>query len=504
MTRPTHNVGSDERFAPTPMDGPVKTLLPIVLIFHPALSPLSGAESRKPLDILLERLSSESSSEKKVAAYGLGALGSRAAVGPLKNRLQDEDPEVRAAAAVALLQLGEAGKPVVDTLGTAMRDTERNDRVGVRFSGIEFTVEMRLIEMPPPATSTIPAMIGLLREKEHALSNMAATVLELYGADAKEAVPDLIGLLRRSPKDKSVRYPVAALRAMSALRAIGPAARDALPALEEAMRSDGSGVGVEAATAILAIQPDHPAALARVSQTIRSGEAGRSLEYGFALSGIREVRHIQANFVPILVETVEDHQRPSSERLRCIRLLGDIGPTAKHAIRTLRRELRSHESLIRTHAAIAMMKIDKSIHTDVLPILRTALQEDGREEAEAVTKYFQGEPPGDVQTRASLQKALRHSNYTVACQASVPLLRSNPAHGEARSLLLRLLKEGAPDNPEIPISLNMASRVAAASAVARLGLRDSEIRTALIDLLSHSEMLPVVVAADALRRIDNQ
>jgi hypothetical protein len=59
----------------------------------------------------------------------------------------------------------------------------------------------------------------------------AATALRHFGADAKAAVPDLIDMVRTS-------YYAAKIAATETLGAIGPAAKEAIPALEKMADED--------------------------------------------------------------------------------------------------------------------------------------------------------------------------------------------------------------------------------------------------------------------------
>ena len=144
--------------------------------------------------------------------------GQEARVGELADQLKSPDAAVRARAAIALDQLGPAAKPAIPALTTALADRNLN----VRY--------------------------------------WSAKVLRGFGPEAKGAVTALIAALKTFPGGSPALdgperyYPDVRSLAADALGAIGPAAKEAIPALKEAMADKSPDVRDSATQAIKKIE----------------------------------------------------------------------------------------------------------------------------------------------------------------------------------------------------------------------------------------------------------
>jgi hypothetical protein len=105
--------------------------------------------------------------------------------------------------------------------------------------------------------AAVPALVDALEDTPQVVQLNAASALATIGADAAEAVPALVKLLRANPgpNGTNLRY-----QAVRTLRAIGPAARSAVPALKEASTDADALVRNEAEAALVAIEGGAPAA----------------------------------------------------------------------------------------------------------------------------------------------------------------------------------------------------------------------------------------------------
>jgi hypothetical protein len=97
----------------------------------------------------------------------------------------------------------------------------------------------------------VPALADALEDPVQVVQLNAAAALATIGADAEEAVPALVKLLRANPgpTGTNLRY-----QAVRTLRAIGPAARSAAPALTEASTDAEALVRHEAEAALAAVE----------------------------------------------------------------------------------------------------------------------------------------------------------------------------------------------------------------------------------------------------------
>ena len=101
------------------------------------------------------------------------------------------------------------------------------------------------------ADEDVPSLIHALHAKKAERRRDAALALGAMGPDAKDAVPALIDVLK-TDSDHGVR-----LFAAASLGAIGPDARDSVPALIDALKADSDiVVRRTAASALGAIGPD--------------------------------------------------------------------------------------------------------------------------------------------------------------------------------------------------------------------------------------------------------
>jgi HEAT repeat protein len=168
-----------------------------------AITGLSALGGRSVVPLIAARLLHDKVAfVRKVAAYGLGRIGSKEATEALAAAFKDKDIEVRGAAAVALGQYLDA--------------------------------------------SAIPALVGALEDKQEFVRAQAAHALGVNGRASAQAVPTLVKLLA-SDKDQEVKR-----QAANALGLIGE--RSAIPALERAQHSTDPYLSQAALEAIVRLR----------------------------------------------------------------------------------------------------------------------------------------------------------------------------------------------------------------------------------------------------------
>jgi len=191
---------------------------------------------------LAKALRSESHAEGVKAAETLANLGDRAAgsASALVEALGAENAELRAHAARTLGKVfqhkGNSTPEVPDTVVPALRKSLEDDNALVRV-----WTALALFKIQPQADLEIKVLTDLLEKPGKALVRVeAAVAIVEMGPRAKDAVPALITALKSQRVSRHAAY---------ALGAIGPDAGEAIPELTKL--SGRSGAAADAARAAL-------------------------------------------------------------------------------------------------------------------------------------------------------------------------------------------------------------------------------------------------------------
>jgi HEAT repeat protein len=193
-----------------------------------------------PLAAYLDKLKSAPKAERPEVLRALGSFGEDAApaLAQLSEALRDSDPQVRAAAAWAISQIGPQAASAIPALGTALSDTDPRVR---SHAALAFRA------MGPAGSPGIPELIRALNDSVDYVRASAVEGLGSMGAAAQTAVKPLIE--RLLAKDE---HGLVLGRVVAALGDMGPAAKEALPVLEQAVKSHR--LSTEAQEAILKIE----------------------------------------------------------------------------------------------------------------------------------------------------------------------------------------------------------------------------------------------------------
>ena len=160
-----------------------------------------SVDAKAAIPALIEGLSSREVDIRRNAAFALGELGSEAepALEVLARAMRkDPDREVRRNAAFALGETGPVALPVL------IKGLNNSD------SGVRRNVAAALVRIGPPA---VPSLIEMLNDSKPVIRQNAAGILGRIGPRAKEAIPALEQAL--SDEDKAFSWTV-----KSALRKI--------------------------------------------------------------------------------------------------------------------------------------------------------------------------------------------------------------------------------------------------------------------------------------------
>lgn len=136
--------------------------------------------------------------ERKKAVLALGEIvkrepGTAPAILPnLGESLKDSDPEVRRVAAAQLGRQGSAAKSLAPKLTDAIADSDKD----VRSAAVQ-----ALADVEPDNTQNVTSIVKALDDKEMDVKKSAVAALGSMGPAAKDALPALQATLKKNDKD---------------------------------------------------------------------------------------------------------------------------------------------------------------------------------------------------------------------------------------------------------------------------------------------------------------
>lgn len=207
--------------------------------------------------------------------------------------LSDAEPDVREAAAAALVR---EGPLAVDALEKALGDPA--------IRGIAMEI---LTAIGPVSKDALDSFIAALSDPDPSHRGDAAIAIAAIGKDGAEAVPQLESLLTSKDSPPGLRYAAA-----YALGRIGPAAKSAASALATLASSTDELMATVATWASLKIEPGNTAlfqsAVPLLRKALRGGEELARLEAAVALGDIGSAA---GEAVPLLELVAEEDPAPS-------------------------------------------------------------------------------------------------------------------------------------------------------------------------------------------------
>lgn len=244
---------------------------------------------------------------------------------------RDNDPEVRIEAAKTIGLIGPsaavAGRgPVVKTLAKALDDPDERVRIAA-LDGLR--------GVAPFSKKALPQVIAMMKHKSAVIRHKAIGVIFDFGPDAKEAVPALIEAL--NDPDPGIPGKVGSVRAyaMMALRQIGPEAKEATEILLKLNDLKDEELKELALGALTKIAPKDKKLMPLLLQTLKNKETpGLRAAAAFALGslGAEAKEAIPDLIATIKAEDVRDRKLDRRIKYAVIVALGEIGPPAKDAI----------------------------------------------------------------------------------------------------------------------------------------------------------------------------
>lgn len=317
-------------------------------------------------------------------------------------------------------------------------------------------------ELQGTAPESVPVLVVALGHEEEATRHWAAEFLQVFGREARPAVPSLIDALR----DGSKRVQLAAI---TALAAVGPDAGEAVPALLKLIKTSPSQ-GTLRVTADLALDVVGEGNLAAFIQVLEDEEEPAEVKScAAAYLGFLGPRSRAA--VPALVALLDD----DSEQLRwdVAVALGGIGEEAAGAVPALTRELESRSLEFRREIVITLGRIGPAAEAAV-PRLAVLLE--GSPDREL--RRLAAATLGWIGSRAEdavpvLIAALRDESTDVRESAAVALGKIGPRASPAVPALTKALRD---ESRGVRYGAAMSLRGLGTAAVAALGALTEALR----------------------------
>ncbi len=259
----------------------------------------------------------------------------RAIITRLVEKLKDQDPFVRTAAARALSSLPPSPEIAGPIFAKALTGAD------------ETTVHYLLDAVAGLGAPAVPRLIGALKYKP--LRPQIAGILGRIGPPAAPAAPELAKLL--TDEDPNV-----AIEAAHALANIGPGAKDAVPALVEVFKQPESQLTFGVAYALGRIGPAAAAAKPVLLEKINSEDSSLSLLCAWALVQIEgKSPATAAKVLPELAAGLKSNM-PKSRQMAA-EILGDLGPAANPALGALEQATKDRDAAVRDAATKAVAAV---------------------------------------------------------------------------------------------------------------------------------------------------
>jgi HEAT repeat protein len=178
-------------------------------------------------------------------------------------------------------------------------------------------------------------------------------------------------------------------RACRALGAVGPGAKEALPALRAMLKKRKDDLSqIDDATTMLLIDPKAAGAVEALKHDFVQGTIPEDAAGVLAAAALALVEDERKGTFPVLLKGLDDRAFGIGIRLKAIQGLARIGPKASGVLPALRNALRDDHDGNKIEAAAAILKAGGKPE-DILPVLTRALKNDysrWRREAAAVLK----------------------------------------------------------------------------------------------------------------------
>ena len=465
---------------------------------------IMGRQAGPAVAVLVKALRAKNEQVIVHAAGALGAIGAEAgpAVPELKRLLAQKSASIRTHVASALGDLGPAAADAVDDLAKALED---------RDAGVRRESAQALGKIGPAAKSAVPALIKALADEKNSVTMHVAWALGRIGA---AAVPQLIEVLQDAKRQyavvvilgdigEPVQPVVGALVALLsepnlalesgreillALAHIGPAAREAIPALLKILEDETSRLRAGAAWALAKIGARQAVPLL-ISELPKRDDSELNIVAPMALLLlIRDNAALTRIVLPRVVELLE-HQSPLV-RSEAASSLAGLGEKAAAAVSDLAAGLQDGDPAVRGAFLAALGAIGPASN-DALPEIENSLAD-----PVFTVRYAASHAIGKIGPPAKaaiplLEKNLRERDEFLQFTSAWALVHVDPEREDLAELCVAPLVQGLTHHDprvrnEAVASLSLLGARAQAAVPALKAIAndpDESVRKSVVDAL---------------------
>ena len=229
--------------------------------------------------------------------------------------------------------------------------------------------------------------------------------------------------------------------ALTALRAIGGATKDAVPDLVEALKSPNAGVRYQVAEMIRELGPDATAAVPALKQLLKDASPEARLQ---ALRVLHRVSPDDlADALPVLIELMQAKEQ--NTRNQAFQVIGELGPAvAKSTLPVILEALKSPDATIRSLATSALTRLEAGSQPEVRAALRDILTT-GDAEARLQVVYLVERGGADERKVLipAMAELLKNEKVAIRMRAADVLRRQGE---EGLKIALPVLRDALKDN----------------------------------------------------------
>jgi HEAT repeat protein len=476
-------------------------------ILYPVIQALGrvGPEGAEPL---IKAMDHENVNIRSQVVMSIGQMGpgAKAAVPKLAELAKGGDANLRNNAINALVQLGLDGRAAAPALVENLKNPNqyivtqslqalRNMQVDSK-TVVPALEELLKSTTPYQRVMTADAIVSLDRENKAVVPVLielvsdkqwwaqATQALGKMGPNAKEAVPDLVKLLKTPPT------PFARTQILIALGQIGPDAMAAVPDLLDLIKAEKDlNVRNAALNALKAMHPDSKEVVAAMIAVM--GETVTTpLTHYTAVEVLGQCGKKGKEAIPALVEAL----KPGDPlyRLRAADALAKIDPEqAKEKATPVLEELAAHPQYFRAQVASVMIGLDPD-NSKAWEALHEALKEPAEyNRAQALEAVGQLGPAAKKELPL-IKDALKDASPVVRAQAALALWRIDKQTDEAVAALVAIVKQKDLQYQRVP----------AVNTLAALGADAKKAVPDLLEARKDRDLNLRNAATDAIKKID--